>query len=216
MTTTLTDRNSLVNNIIAQLRDTKVQKDRMRFRRNLERFGEIVAYEISQTFNYEGRVVETPLGEAHIDLSTNDLVITGVLRAGLPLHQGLLNMFDGAGSAFVSTYRKHHASGSFEVNLEYLTTPALDGKTLIIADPMLATGSTAVHTIQALLEYGKPEMIHVVTVIGCNQGIAFLTREYPDVHLWVGSIDDELTAKSYIVPGLGDAGDLCYGEKQLD
>lgn len=216
MITNLSDNHSLANQFIAEMRDVKVQRDRLRFRRNLERFGEIVAYEISKSFDYNKDLVETPFGELDIDLPADELVLTGVLRAGLPLHQGLLNMFDRAQSAFVSTYRKHHASGSFEVNLEYITAPDLDDKILIIADPMLATGSTMVHTIEALLEYGKPKAIHVVTVIACNQGLSFLNREHPDAHIWFGAVDDELTAKSYIVPGLGDAGDLCFGEKQLD
>ena len=216
MITNLSEKNSLLRQFIAEMRDVKVQKDRMRFRRNLERFGELVAYEISKYLNYNDRHVETPFGELNIPVPEDELVLTGVLRAGLPLHQGLLNMFDKAQSAFVSTYRKHHPSGSFEVHLEYITVPDLENKVLIIADPMLATGSTMVNTIEALKEYGKPKAVHVVTVIGCNQGISFLSREYPDANIWVGAIDDELTAKSYIVPGLGDAGDLCFGEKQLD
>lgn len=216
MITNLSDQNSLLQHIIAEMRDVKIQSDRMRFRRNLERFGEIAAYEISKSFAYQAAMVETPFGEAAMHLCQDEVVIAGVLRAGLPLHQGLLNMMDKASSAFVSTYRRHHASGSFEVNLEYVTAPALEDRVLIISDPMLATGSTIVHTLEALAEYGTPKEIHVVTVIACNQGIDFLHRDFPDVHIWVGSIDDELTAKSYIVPGLGDAGDLCFGEKQLD
>lgn len=216
MITNLTSHNSVVNQIISELRDVHIQRDRMRFRRNLERFGEICAYEISKDLDYQTKTVETPFGETDIPLPSGEIVLTGVLRAGLPLHQGMLNVLDWASSAFVSTYRRHHASGSFEVKLEYITAPNLEDATLIIADPMLATGSTLVNTIEALTEYGKPKAIHAVTVIACNQGIDFLEREYPDVHIWVGSVDDELTAKSYIVPGLGDAGDLCFGEKQLD
>jgi uracil phosphoribosyltransferase len=211
-----TDTNSIINKYIAELRDVTLQSDRMRFRKNLERFGEIAAYKISQTLSYADKVVETPFGEKVVHVPDADLVITGILRAGLPLHQGLLNFFDEAGSAFVSTYRNHKADGSFEINLEYVTAPNLDGKTLIIADPMVATGSTISETLTALLEFGRPSAVHVVTVIACTQGLSYIRRDHPEAKLWVGSVDDELTAKSYIVPGLGDAGDLCFGEKKLD
>lgn len=198
------------------MRDVRQQSERLRFRRNLERFGEICAYEISKTLDFKSAMVETPFGEKSMEIPADDIVITGILRAGLPLHQGLLNMFDQAESAFVSTYRRHHKDGSFEVNLEYVTAPKLDGKVLIIADPMLATGSTVSNTIRTLSEYGRPKAIHVVTIIACAQGLSYVRRDHSMAHIWVGGIDDELTAKSYIVPGLGDAGDLCYGEKQVD
>jgi uracil phosphoribosyltransferase len=161
-------------------------------------------------------MVETPFGEKQVEVPVDSVVITGILRAGLPLHQGLLNVFDTAGSAFVSTYRKHHKDGSFEVNLEYVTAPNLQDKVLILADPMIATGATITNTIKALREFGVPKAIHIVTVIACSQGLSLIRRDHSDAHLWVGGVDEELTGKSYVVPGLGDAGDLCFGEKQID
>ena len=216
MVTVFSDSNSIVGQYVSEMRDVNRQQDRMRFRRNLERFGEICAYEISKTLAYEPWIVETPFGEKQVDLPTDDVVITGILRAGLPLHQGLLNVFDTAESAFVSTYRKHHKDGSFEVNLEYVTAPNIQDKVLILADPMIATGATIANTIEALRDFGIPKAVHIVTIIACSQGLSLIRRDHSDAHVWVGGVDEELTGKSYIVPGLGDAGDLCFGEKQID
>lgn len=204
---------SIANHFIAELRDVNVQADRMRFRRNLERLGEILAYEVSKTLHYTPNNVATPLGEAEVALSDQKVVLATILRAGLPMHQGMLNYFDRAESAFVSAYRKHHKDGSFDVHVEYISCPDLTDKTLIIADPMLATGASMSLAIESLLEHGQPAAVHVITAVAATAGVEHLQRVMPEAHLWVGAVDEELTAKSYIVPGLGDAGDLSYGEK---
>ncbi len=209
----LADHHSIANKFIAELRDTTIQKDAMRFRRNLERVGEILAYELSKKMNFIPQDTETPLGIATAYVPMNQVVLGTILRAGLPLHQGLLNYFDMAENAFVSAYRQHHKDGSFEINVQYVSCPNLDGKTLIIADPMLATGASMDLTIKALKEYGTPAEIHVVTAIASMQGVQYIHRQHPNVHIWMGACDEELTAKSYIVPGLGDAGDLSFGAK---
>jgi uracil phosphoribosyltransferase len=185
----------------------------MRFRRNLERIGEVIAYEISKVLPCEDREIGTPLGTSVCKVLSQQPVLATILRAGLPLHQGMLNFFDRADNAFISAYRKHHGDGSFEIELEYLSCPPLDGRILIISDPMLATGASLVKTIHMLKEEGKPASIHIVSAIACTVGIEFVRREQPDVAIWCGAIDEELTAKGYIVPGLGDAGDLAFGEK---
>lgn len=185
----------------------------MRFRRNIERVGEIAAYEISKRLPWIEKDTVTPLGIAKQKVLENQPVLGTILRAGLPLHQGLLNYFDRADNAFIAAYRKHHRDGSFEINLEYLSCPALDDRILILSDPMLATGASLVKTIQFLKREGNLKEIHVVCVIACTEGIDFLRRNEPNVTIWCGAIDEELTAKGYIVPGLGDAGDLAYGEK---
>ena len=212
----LSEQNSIANKFLAQLRDHQIQKDSLRFRRNLERLGEIFAYEISKMISYSPTDIETPLGTATINLPTNQIVLGTILRAGLPLHQGLLNVFDDAGNAFISAYRKHHKDGSFEIKLEYISCPNLDETVMIMADPMLATGASMVLALQSILEYGTPSSIHVVTAIASTDGINYLVRNFPDIHVWAGAIDEELTAKSYIVPGLGDAGDLSFGAKLQD
>jgi uracil phosphoribosyltransferase len=198
------------------MRDVNTQTDRMRFRRNMERIGEIMAYEISKILPYSMQEVETPLGIADIMLPTEQPVIASILRAGLPLHEGVLNVFDRADNAFVSAYRKHHKDGTFEINVEYLSCPPLQNRVLIIVDPMLATGASMEISVKRLLENGQPRQIHIVTAIASASGIAYIQRMLPKAHLWVGAIDEELTAKSYIVPGLGDAGDLAFGEKMQD
>ena len=213
MVKNLSERHSLLSNWIGELRNTEIQGDRMRFRRNLERIGEVIAYEISQVMPSEDRDIGTPLGTAVCKVLSQQPVLATILRAGLPLHQGMLNYFDRADNAFISAYRKHHGDGSFEIELEYLSCPSLDGRILIISDPMLATGASLVKTIHMLKEEGKPAAIHVVSAIACTVGIEFVRREQPDVTIWCGAIDEELTAKGYIVPGLGDAGDLAFGEK---
>ncbi|NRA51314.1 MAG: uracil phosphoribosyltransferase [Phaeodactylibacter sp.] len=204
---------SIGNQFVAELRDVNVQSDRMRFRRNLERLGEILAYEVSKTLDYSPKRISTPLGEAEVALSDQNVVLATILRAGLPMHQGMLHYFDHAESAFVSAYRKHHKDGSFDVHVEYISCPDLTDKILIIADPMLATGASMSLAIESLVEHGKPAAIHVITAVAATAGIEHMQRVMPQAHLWVGAVDEELTAKSYIVPGLGDAGDLSYGEK---
>lgn len=209
----LNTKENIGTKIVGELRDVKVQGDRMRFRRNMERVGEILGYELSKSLEYHSKTVETPLGSAVIKIPTHRIVIATILRAGLPLHQGILNIFDDADNAFISAYRKHHRDGTFEINIEYLSCPDLTDTTLIIADPMLATGASMSLTLKKLLEYGTPKSVHIVSAIAAAEGIDYMRRTHPDVRYWVGAIDDELTAKSYIVPGLGDAGDLSYGEK---
>lgn len=214
MVINLSEQNSLVNNWVSELRDVNVQNDRMRFRRNLERIAEIAAYEISKTLTFEKKDVQTPLGVAPSNLMVEQPVLATILRAGVPMHNGMLNYFDKGDNAFVSAYRKHNRDGSFEISLEYISCPDLTDRVLIISDPMLATGSSLVKTIQFLREEGVPKSIHVVCAIGCTVGIEYVRRECPQVTIWCGDIDDELTAKGYIVPGLGDAGDLAFGSKQ--
>ncbi|MEM9821136.1 MAG: uracil phosphoribosyltransferase [Bacteroidota bacterium] len=216
MTYNFSDHNSIVNRFVAELRDVQIQKDRMRFRRNLERIAEVIAYEISKQLDYELQEVETPLGIAKVNLSTSRVVIASILRAGLPFHHGFLNYFDAADNAFISAYRRHHKDGSFEINLEYVSCPDLTDTVLILADPMLATGASMDLAIKALQEYGQPRSIHLVTAIASSFGFNYIKRLYPKASLWVGAIDDELTARSYIVPGLGDAGDLSFGGKLQD
>ena len=213
MVINLSSEHSLVSNWIAELRDEEIQKDRMRFRRNLERIGEIAAYEISKILPFSEIEIETPLGTATARVLQEQPVLTTILRAGLPLHQGLLNYFDKADNAFVSAYRKHDKDGTFEISLEYFSSPEIEGRIVIISDPMLATGSSLVKTLQYLREEGEPKSIHIVTAIACTIGIEYVRRSLPNATIWCGDIDDELTAKGYIVPGLGDAGDLAFGVK---
>jgi uracil phosphoribosyltransferase len=213
MVVNLSEEYSLLCNWISELRDVEVQGDRMRFRRNLERIGEVAAYEISKTLAFEEREFQTPLGTAGIKVLKEQPVIATILRAGLPLHQGLLNYFDKADNAFISAYRKHQMDGSFEISLDYVSCPELEGRVVIVSDPMLASGASMVKTIQFLREEGHPSEIHVVVAIACTVGIEYVLRTEPNCKIWCGAIDDELTAKGYIVPGLGDAGDLAFGTK---
>ena len=213
MIVNLSQQHSLVSNWISEIRDVTVQTDRMRFRRNLERIGEVAAYEISKVLAFKETEVETPLGTATSKVLANQPVIATILRAGLPLHQGILNYFDKADNAFISAYRKHNKEGSFEISLDYISCPEIEDRVLIISDPMLATGSSLVKTIQFLKAEGHPKEIHIVAAIACTVGIEYVKREDPSVTVWCGDIDDELTAKGYIVPGLGDAGDLAFGVK---
>jgi len=213
MVINLSEQHSLVSNWVGELRDTQIQTDRMRFRRNLERIGEVAAYEISKTMEWKEKEVSTPLGTSIVKVLAQQPVLGTILRAGVPMHQGLLNYFDQADNAFISAYRKHHRDGSFEISLEYVSCPSLENRVLILADPMLATGSSLVKTIQHLRDEGVPSEIHIVCAIACSVGIEYVHRNEPQVKIWCGAIDEELTAKSYIVPGLGDAGDLAYGAK---
>lgn len=207
--------NSIMNRFLSELRDENIQKDSMRFRRNLERIGEIFAFEISKTLKYMPQEVVTSLGVAEMSLPLEEPVVATILRAGLPFHQGFLNYYDHAPSAFISCYRKHTVGNDFEIKLEYASCPDLTGKTLILVDPMLASGASLYVTYQELKRFGVPAHVHVVSVISSMEGINYLRRNLPQnsVTLWTAAIDDELTAKSYIVPGLGDAGDLAYGQK---
>lgn len=212
----LSETNTIANRFIAELRDVNVQQDSMRFRRNLERLGEIIGYEISKTLVYKDIEVETPLGIAKTSVPGQKVILATILRAGLPLHQGLLNYYDDADNAFISAYRKHHKDGTFDIHLEYVSCPNLDNRLLILCDPMLATGASMALTAKALLEFGSPSQVHFVTAIASTYGLNYLKRLFPNAYIWLGALDEELTAKSYIVPGLGDAGDLSFGKKVQD
>ncbi len=209
----LAAKDSIANRFVAEVRSSKTQKDRLRFRRNLERIGEVLAYEISQTLDYEPIEVDTPLGISTIMLPVQRVVLATILRAGLPLHQGFLNYFDESDNVFIAAYRKQHKDGSFEIQLDYVSTPSLEGCVLILADPMLATGASVNLALKELERFGKPVAVHVATVIASTAGIEAVRRRWPKTSIWAGAVDEELTAKSYIVPGLGDAGDLAFGEK---
>lgn len=207
---------SVLNAYIAQLRDVDCQKDRMRFRRNLSRVGEILGYELSHTLDYRMQEVTTPLGVKTCALPKDELVICSILRAGLPLHNGLLNCFDQAQNTFISAYRRHReGERGFDIVVEYLASPSLEGKVLVIADPMLATGSSIVSVFEALKKCGMPKSIHIVSVIGSSQGVEHVAGYFASLpaQLWIATVDDTLNQDKYIVPGLGDAGDLAFGEK---
>ena len=214
MITNLSLKSSLVNQFISEMRSTSIQTDRMRFRKNIERLGEIMAYEISQQLEYKTETVTTPLGKIDMQVLSLQPVIGTILRAGLPLHQGILNYFDQADNSFISAYRKHHKDGSFEIALEYVSSASLENRVMILCDPMLATGSSIVMTYKAMMEKGVPRHTHIVCAIASLQGIEHVKSHLSEnVTVWAAAIDDELTAQSYIVPGLGDAGDLAFGEK---
>ncbi len=216
MTQNLGENNSILSQFIAELRDENIQSDRLRFRRNLERIGEIFAYEISKHLSYKKTDVQTPLGVACMNLPDQSPVLATILRAGLPFQQGFLNYFDNAGNAFISAYRKYHKDGTFDIKFEHMSAPELDGKILILTDPMLASGSSVVIACKALLSKGIPLHTHIVSIIASREGIDYVKKHLPlrKITLWVGAIDDELTVKGYIVPGLGDAGDLAFGGKE--
>lgn len=210
------EKTSLVSQYMMELRSVEIQKDMLRFRRNLERIGEIMAYEISRKLDYRDINVETPLDIARCQVVDTRVVLGTIFRAGVPFHQGFLNYFDHAENAFVSAYRKYKDAETFDIHIEYLASPCLEGKTLIIADPMLATGASMELSYRALLTKGNPAHIHVASVIASRQAVDYVKRTFPEekTTLWTGAIDDELNAHSYIVPGLGDAGDLAYGVKE--
>ena len=212
----LGEKNSLLNSFVAQLRDRKIQKDSMRFRKNLERIGNVFAYEISQVMNHSVKDIETPLGIARIPTCDDQVVVATILRAGLPLHEGILNYFDDAQNAFVAAYRKYHKGEDFHINIEYCTTPDLNGKILILADTMLATGASLEVAYKRLCEDGEPAHTHLVCPIASVYAVEYLQKHLlnENITLWVAAIDEELTGRSYIVPGLGDAGDLAYGTKK--
>jgi uracil phosphoribosyltransferase len=211
----LGESNSLFNQFLSEIRDEVIQKDSLRFRKNLERIGEIFAYEISKTLAFKDKDVTTSLGVAKMKVLDQQPVLATILRAGLPLHQGLLNFFDHAENCFISAYRRYDPNGDFHIDFQYIASPLLDNKVVILSDPMLATGSSMEVGYHALLEKGEPEHIHLVSLIASRQGIDHILSKLPadKVTLWVGAIDQEMTPKSYIVPGLGDAGDLAFGAK---
>ena len=210
-------KNTIINNYIAELRNVEVQGDRMRFRRNLERIGELIAYEISKTLDYETVSVTTPLGEKEMNIIVDQPVLATIMRAGLPLHQGFLNVFDKADNAFIAAYRKYDKNEDFEIRIEYYSAANIDGRVLMLVDPIHPTGTSLVQCLDGLLhDEMKPSKLHLVAVIASAEGVDYVKKKLAkyDATLWVGNIDDELTAKAYIVPGLGDAGDLAYGEKE--
>lgn len=209
----LSSKNSIVNEIIRELRDTKIQQDRYRFRKNIERFGGIAAYELSRLLEYEDATTTTPLGKASTKKLTEQPVIATVLRAGIPLQNGVNQLFNQADLAYISAYRHHLSETEFEIMVEYMACPSLDNRVLILTDPMLATGKSLVMTYEQFLNQGKPSAVHLVSVIGSQAGVDYVSKHIPDAHLWIGCIDDELNEQGYIVPGLGDAGDLSFGEK---
>jgi uracil phosphoribosyltransferase len=214
MVNILGNKNSIINQYMTEIRDVTIQKDSMRFRRNIERVGEIMAYEISKTLQYASQEITTSLGIANGSALREQPVVGSILRAGLPLHQGVLNIFDNAENAFISAYRKHHKDGSLNIQVDYLSSPELNDKILILCDPMLATGTSMVLTYKKLLERGTPRHTHVIAVIASSEGLNYIRKHLPEnVTLWLAALDEELTAQAYIVPGLGDAGDLAYGNK---
>ena len=210
------EKPSLVSQYMAELRDVKVQKDMMRFRRNLERIGQIMAYEISKELRYKKQEVITPLAAAQCDTIDENIVLATIFRAGVPFHQGFLSYFDNAQNAFVSAYRKYREKDNFDIFIEYIASPKLDGKTLIIADPMLATGASMELSYKALLTKGTPASIHVASVIASKQAVEYINSTFPEdkTTVWLGAVDNQINSHSYIVPGLGDAGDLAYGVKE--
>ena len=209
------EQKSVMNRFIAELRDKQIQKYSLRFRRNLERIGELFAYEISKQLKYEERDVQTPLGIAKCQLPADKVVVASILRAGLPLHQGVLNIFDSAQNAFIAAYRKYGKDNKFKIQMEYATMPSIEGKTVVLVDPMLATGSSIILAYNKICTNGEPLHTHIVAAIASRESLSLLSKNLPHskVTLWVGAVDEELTNKSYIVPGLGDAGDLAFGEK---
>ena len=209
----LSENNSLLQQYVSELRDAELQKDRMRFRKNIERIGQIMAYEISKTLAWKKVEVTTPLGVHVSTRLAEQPVLATILRAGLSMHHGLLSFFDEADCAFISAYRKHHDKQNFEIVVEYLASPDINDKVVLLIDPMLATGQSIDLTYQALLKYGKPKQLHVVSLIASKPGVDYLTQQLPGHTLWIGAMDNDLNEHGYIVPGLGDAGDLSFGDK---
>jgi uracil phosphoribosyltransferase len=208
------DKSSVLNTFVSEIRSIDIQNDRMRFRRNIERIGEVLSYEMSKALSSDLISVETPLGISQINTPINDIVICSILRAGLPFHNGILNYFDKAENAFISAYRHHLNSTDFEIIVEYIASPNLENKTLVLVDPMLATGQSLALTYEALKSHGTPKQIHLLSVIGAQTGVDYIKDKFPkNTHLWIAAIDEALNDKGYIVPGLGDAGDLAFGPK---
>lgn len=207
-------QNSILNTFLSEIRSVSIQNDRMRFRRNIERIGEVLCYEMSQTLSCSLESIKTPLGKSEMLIINENIVICSVLRAGLPLHNGVLNYFDKAENAFISAYRHHISKTQFEIIVEYIASPNLDNKTLVLVDPMLATGQSLVLTYKALLSHGLPKQVHILSTIGSNKGIEFINDKFSkNTHLWIAAVDESLDERGYIVPGLGDAGDLSFGDK---
>lgn len=214
MVVELGKENSIFNNFLSEVRDEKVQQDRLRFRRNMQRMSEILAYEVSKKLKYSPESITTPLGEAVVNTMDDEVVVATILRAGLPMQEGIMNYFDHADAAFVSAYRKHKSGDDYDIEVEYSTSPTIDGKVLIIADPMLATGQSMFQCYKELLKNGTPKSVHIVSIIASDEGMAFIQDKLPKAtKYWIGAIDHALTAQSYIVPGIGDAGDLAFGHK---
>lgn len=213
MVINLSDEHSLISNWVSELRDVEVQNDRQRFRKNLEKIAEVCAYEISKTLPWVEKEITTPLGISSCKILENQPVLATIMRAGLAMHNGFLNYFDKADNAFISAYRKHNSDGNFEISLEYISCPEMENRVVIISDPMLATGASLVKTLHFIRDAGIPSKIHIACALACTVGIEYVLRAEPKATIWCGDIDDELTAKGYIVPGLGDAGDLAYGVK---
>jgi uracil phosphoribosyltransferase len=210
----ISQESSILNTFIAEIRDKNIQQDRMRFRRNIERIGEVLAYEMSKSFTNNIQNIQTPLGVKAMNIVQDDIVVCSILRAGIPLHSGFLNYFDNAENAFISAYRKHTSENDFEIVVEYLASPSIEGKTLLLVDPMLATGQSMVAVYKSLLALGTPKNIHIAAVIGAQQGVDFVAENFPkETTLWIATVDEKLNEKGYIVPGLGDAGDLSFGSK---
>lgn len=210
----LSQKNTVLNKFLAEIRCVNTQKDSMRFRKNIERIGEILAYELSKTLEYDSKKVTTPLGIKETTIPKNDIVLCSILRAGLPLHNGILNYFDDAENAFISAYRKHINEKEFDIEVEYFASPSIEGKTLILVDPMLATGQSLVSVFEGVKKYGTPKEIHLACVIGSKEGVDYIQKYFPkNTKLWIATVDKELNDKGYIVPGLGDAGDLAFGKK---
>ncbi len=216
MITIFHEKPSIAGNYLADLRDISIQQNKVLFRRNLQRLGVFMAHEISKHLTYSVKQVHTPLGVATCNTVNTPIVLGTILRAGLPMHQGFLEVFDDAENAFLTAYRKHHRSGKFEIEMEYISCPDLSDKCLILIDPMLATGASIIKAVDHLLTYGTPSALHIVSAIASREGLELVLKKLPQAHLWIGDVDEELTAKSYIVPGLGDAGDLSFGEKCQD
>lgn len=206
---------SILNQFVLEMRDVSIQKDSMRFRKNIERIGEILSFEMSKTFKYKPEEVTTPLGKKTVQVPADKIVVCSILRAALPLHNGVINLFDKAENAYISAYRHHPDGGDdFEVIVNYLASPSIEGKILVLTDPMLATGRTLENVLKAFKSHGTPKQIHILSVIGAKPGIDYIKPIFPEnTHLWIAAVDNELNSRGYIVPGLGDAGDLCFGEK---
>jgi uracil phosphoribosyltransferase len=216
MITIIHDTPSIAGNYLAELRDVAVQQNKVLFRRNIQRLGVFMAHELSKHLSFEIKKIQTPLGIADCTVVNTPIVLGTILRAGLPMHQGFLDVFDDAENAFLTAFRKHHGSGKFDIEMEYVSCPDLTGKCLILIDPMLATGASIIKAVEHLAEYGQPSSIHIVSAIASKEGLNQVHQKLPQAHIWIGDVDEELTAKSYIVPGLGDAGDLSFGEKCQD
>lgn len=210
----LNEQNSVLNNFLAEIRSVGIQSDSMRFRRNIERIGSIMAYEVSRVMNYSPNDIATPLGVAQVQMSSDKVVVGSILRAGLPMHVGILDVFDRAENCFISAYREE-ANGELKIHVEYAASPSLTGKILLLGDPMLATGGSIVLAYKALKRFGEPKHVHIMCIIGCKDGVAYLAEQLKNepVTLWVAAVDQKLNTNKYIVPGLGDAGDLCFGTK---